>query len=78
MSTTTSATAIDKASGGIIIIGGVFVIAVVAGFSNGLGKVLFVLMLGYLLLWFITGSGTQTIAGWVSKLPAAGQGVVIA
>lgn len=44
----------DKISAGIVLVGAIFTITVVAGFSRGLGKVVVLFMFGVLFLWMIT------------------------
>lgn len=59
----------DKISSGIVMVGATFVIAVLAGMSKGLGKVLVIVMLGFLLLWAMA-AGSKLLPQWVAKIGA--------
>jgi hypothetical protein len=65
-----SGTPNDKITGGIVIILATGIMAILAGISDDLGKILLVIMAGFLLLWLIA-SGTQTdLSTWIGKLNA--------
>jgi hypothetical protein len=57
----------DRITGGIVIIGSIFVIALLAGVSKNVGKIMVILMVGFLLLWLMT-NGSKDIGGWLKKL----------
>lgn len=60
----------DKITGGIVIILATGIIAVIAGVSDNLGKILLIIMAGFMLVWLMA-SGTQTdLASWTAKLKA--------
>lgn len=59
----------DKISTGIVMIGGVLVITVLAGLNDRLGKLLVIFVLGILLLWAM--SNTPLLSKWTSKLHSA-------
>ena len=66
----TSATAkagTDKISSGIVMVGAVFTVAVLAGINKGLGKVLLIIMLGFLLLWAMA-AGSHLLPQWISQI----------
>jgi len=56
----------DKVTGGIIVIGGVFVLAIVAGASKSMGKIALVFMVGVLFIWLMT-SGMGFITKWTNQ-----------
>ncbi len=61
----------DKVTGGIVIIGGVLIMTIFAGLSEGLGKVLLIVMFGFLLLWLMTG-GAGLIQKWTGLAGSTG------
>jgi hypothetical protein len=58
----------DKITGGIVMIGSIFVITVLAGINEQLAKILLVFMLGVLLLWAM--SNNALLAKWFGKIGA--------
>lgn len=71
----------DKIAGGVVLILMVLVIAILAGASEGMGKVLVVVMGGFLLGWTLTSGGQNDLMKWVglSQIgnPSTGGGVTI-
>ena len=57
----------DRITGGVVIIGGIIIMTIFAGLSENLGKVLLIIMFGFLLLWFIT-SGAGFIQKWTAPI----------
>ena len=53
----------DRVNGGIVIIGSILVLTIFAGMSEGFGKVVLIVMFGFLLLW-IMGPGNALISKW--------------
>jgi len=66
----------DKITGGIVMIGAIFIIAVLAGINDQLAKVLMIFMLGMLLLWVMTG-GASILQAWVGKIPSSNAPVTL-
>lgn len=71
----------DKVTGGVVLILMVLVIAILAGVSEGMGKVLVVVMGGFLLAWALTSGGQNDLRKWIglSQIgnPRTGRGVTI-
>lgn len=61
----------DKVTGGIVIIGGILIMTIFAGLSEGLGRVLMIVMFGFLLLWLMTG-GAGLIQKWTGLTGGGG------
>lgn len=49
----------DKITGGVVLIGCIFVVTIVAGLDDNLGRVLVIVFLGFILLWLMTTGGPQ-------------------
>jgi VIT1/CCC1 family predicted Fe2+/Mn2+ transporter len=56
----------DKVTGGVVIIGGIFIVTLLAGISEDLGRILVIIMAGFLLIWLMTG-GANLLSKWMSK-----------
>lgn len=54
----------DKIAGGVVIIGSILVITILAGLNDNLGKLLLVVMFGFLLMWLMSG-GAGLINKWI-------------
>lgn len=54
----------DRVAGSVVIIGAVLVMTIFAGLSDNLGKVLMIIMLGFLLLWLMSG-GSGLVQKWL-------------
>lgn len=63
----TAAAGSDKISSGIVMVGAVFTVAILAGLSKGLGRVLLIVMLGFLLLWAMA-AGSHLLPKWISQI----------
>jgi hypothetical protein len=61
----------DKITGGIVIIGGILIMTILAGLSDNLGRVLLIVMFGFLLLWLMTG-GAGLISKWMGNVQSGG------
>lgn len=59
----------DKVTGSVVMIGAVLVMTIFAGVSDQLGKVLVIIMLGFLLL-FLMGPGSALIHKWLGAINA--------
>lgn len=55
----------DRVAGSVVVIGAVLIMTIFAGLSENLGKVLMIIMLGFLLLWLMSG-GSGLINKWLS------------
>lgn len=55
----------DKITGGVVLILMVLVVAILAGVNEGMGKVLVVVMGGFLLGWALTSGGQNDLRKWV-------------
>lgn len=70
------ATQPDKIAGGVVIIGSILVITILAGTNDNLGKLLLVVMFGFLLLWLMSG-GSGLINKWLGTIrPSGGSQIV--
>jgi VIT1/CCC1 family predicted Fe2+/Mn2+ transporter len=56
----------DKVTGGVVIIGGIFIVTLLAGISEDLGRILVIIMAGFLLIWLMTG-GANLLSKWMGK-----------
>jgi VIT1/CCC1 family predicted Fe2+/Mn2+ transporter len=56
----------DKVTGGVVIIGGIFIVTLLAGISEDLGRILVIIMAGFLLIWLMTG-GSNLLSKWMGK-----------
>jgi hypothetical protein len=63
----------DKVTGGIVIIGGIFIMTVLAGLNDNLGRILLIIMLGFVLLWLMSG-GYGYLEKWMGKVPGTSIG----
>jgi 4-hydroxybenzoate polyprenyltransferase len=66
----------DKIAGGVVIISGVLVLTILAGTNENLGKVLLVIMFGFLLLWLMNG-GSGLINKWIGVTKSGGGTVIV-
>lgn len=57
----------DKITGGVVLIGCIFAVTVVAGLDDNLGRVLVIVFLGFILLWLMTG-GSNLVQSLVNKI----------
>ncbi len=60
--------AADKIAGGVVIVGGIGIMALLAGINEGVGKIMVVIMAGFLILWLIMGPGASDLKNWTGKL----------
>lgn len=60
----------DRVAGSVVIIGAVLIMTIFAGLSDNLGKVLVIIMLGFLLLWLMSG-GSGLVNKWLA-IPGGG------
>lgn len=61
----------DRVAGSVVVIGGVLIMTIFAGLSENLGKVLMIIMLGFLLLWLMSG-GSGLVNKWLSLTGTGG------
>ena len=67
----------DKIPAAVVILIGTFIVSVVAGFNDELGKFLFAFMLIVAFIW-LAGQGTQThVASWEKIASATNVGVTL-
>jgi hypothetical protein len=57
----------DKFTGGVVLIGCIFVVTIVAGLDDNLGRVLVIIFLGFILLWLMT-NGAPEVNSWLGKI----------
>jgi hypothetical protein len=57
----------DKITGGVVLIGCIFVVTIVAGLDDNLGRVLVIIFLGFLLLWLMT-NGAPELQSLIGKI----------
>lgn len=57
----------NKITGGVVLIGCIFVVTVVAGIDDNLGRVLVIVFLGFILLWLMT-TGAPEVQRWIGKI----------
>lgn len=58
----------DKITGGIVIVGGIGIMALLAGINDSIGGIMVVVMVGFLILWLITGPGNADLGKWLGKI----------
>lgn len=61
------ATQPDKITGGVVLIGCILAVTVIAGLDDNLGRVLVIIFLGFILLWLMT-TGAPDIQKWIGKI----------
>lgn len=57
----------DKIAGGVVLIGCILAVTVVAGLDDNLGRVLVIVFLGFILLWLMT-NGAPEIQHWLGRI----------
>lgn len=57
----------DKVTGGVVVIGGIFILAIVAGASRSVGKIAIAFMAGVLFIWLMT-SGVGFLNKWTNQI----------
>jgi VIT1/CCC1 family predicted Fe2+/Mn2+ transporter len=57
----------DKITGGVVLIGAIFAVTIIAGLDDNLGRVLVIIFLGFILLWLMTTGGPE-VQGWLGKI----------
>jgi len=57
----------NKFTGGVVLIGCIFVVTIVAGLDDNLGRVLVIVFLGFILLWLMSTGGPE-VQSWLGKI----------
>jgi hypothetical protein len=65
---TTPGVANDKITGGVVIILATGLMAVLAGFNDAFGKVLVIIMVGFLIGWLLTSGSQNDLTRWISAM----------